>query len=191
MDMRKVLWCRFQQCLGTFTMLFVEEMSETGLFRNLSGRVSGVCNFGKSKSMRVIFFPKYLKFIAAFRIPAKDSEKIFCFWDNFIWISIFKLSLLRTGYFSSKSFFKKQSLDLAYQKQRLPSTQLRWQFSMNMIEMLRWRFQQWFEAFTMLLVEGCSQRKLFRHWYDHIFGVRNSKIKKSMSNVFVLKMVKI
>ena len=31
----------------------------------------------------------------------KKSEKVFCFWNNIIWISIVKLSLLRTGYFSS------------------------------------------------------------------------------------------
>ena len=109
MNMIKVLWCKFQQCLGTFTMLLVEGMSETGLFRHLSDHVSGVRNFGKSKSMRVIFFSKYLKFIAAFRFPAKNSEKVFCFWDCCIWISIVKLSLLRTGYFSSETSVLKSS----------------------------------------------------------------------------------
>ena len=68
--MIKVLWCRFQQCLGTFTILLVEASSETGLFRHLSDYVFGV-------------------------------RKIFSFWDNCIWIGIVKLSLLRTGYFSS------------------------------------------------------------------------------------------
>ena len=29
----KILWLRFQQCLGTFTMLLVEASSEMGLFR--------------------------------------------------------------------------------------------------------------------------------------------------------------
>ena len=70
MNMIKVLWCRFQQCLGTFTILLVEASSETGLFRHLSDYVFGV-------------------------------RKIFSFWDNCIWIGIVKLSLLRTGYFSS------------------------------------------------------------------------------------------
>ena len=69
-NMIKVLWCRFQQCLGTFTILLVEASSETGLFRHLSDYVFGV-------------------------------RKIFSFWDNCIWIGIVKLSLLRTGYFSS------------------------------------------------------------------------------------------
>ena len=43
------------------------------------------------------FFTKYLKFIAHFKNAAKKSEKLFCFWDNCIWIGIVKLSLLRTG----------------------------------------------------------------------------------------------
>ena len=36
-----------------------------------------------------------------FERAAKNWEKVFCFWDNCIWIGIVKLSLLRTGYFSS------------------------------------------------------------------------------------------
>ena len=31
--------CKFQKCLGSFTMLNVEECSETGLFRHLSNQV--------------------------------------------------------------------------------------------------------------------------------------------------------
>ena len=30
----------------------------------------------------------------------KYFENVFCFWDNYIWIGIVKLPLLRTGYFS-------------------------------------------------------------------------------------------
>ena len=47
------------------------------------------------------FFPKRSKFQMHFKNTAKNSEKVFCFWDNSIWIGIVKLSLLRTGYFSS------------------------------------------------------------------------------------------
>ena len=42
MNMIKVLWWIFQQCLGTFTILLVEASSETGLFRHLSDYVFGV-----------------------------------------------------------------------------------------------------------------------------------------------------
>ena len=44
---------------------------------------------------------KHLKFNLDFKNAAKNWEKVFFFWDNCIWIGIVKLSLLRTGYFSS------------------------------------------------------------------------------------------
>ena len=47
------------------------------------------------------FAPKCLKFKLDFKNARKNWEKVFCFWDNWIWIGIVKLSLLRTGYFSS------------------------------------------------------------------------------------------
>ena len=47
------------------------------------------------------FVLQYLKLIVDFKNLAKNSENIFCFWDNCIWIGIIKFSLLRTGYFSS------------------------------------------------------------------------------------------
>ena len=47
------------------------------------------------------FFSKCLKFKLYFKNAAKNSEKVFCFCDNFIWIGIVKLSLLRKRYFSS------------------------------------------------------------------------------------------
>ena len=46
------------------------------------------------------FFSKYSKFNQDFKNAARNSEKVFCFWDNCISIGIVKLSLLRTGYFS-------------------------------------------------------------------------------------------
>ena len=99
--MIKVLWCRFQQCWGTFTMLLVEGFSQTGLFRHLSDYVLGVPNFEIRKSMRSWFVAKYWKFMLDFRNTAKNPQKVFCLWDNFISIGTVKLSLLRTGYFSS------------------------------------------------------------------------------------------
>ena len=101
MNKIKVLRCRFQQCLCTFKLLLVEASCETGLFRHLSGYVFGVCNFEKTKSMRIIFLSKYLKLHVDFKNAAKNWEKMFFLWDNCIWIGTVKLSLLRTGYFSS------------------------------------------------------------------------------------------
>ena len=47
------------------------------------------------------FSSKYLKFIGNFKTPEKNSEKVFFFWCNCIWIGIINLALVRTGYFSS------------------------------------------------------------------------------------------
>ena len=101
MNLIKMLLCRFQQCLGTFTMLLLERSSEARLFRHLSDHLLGVRSFGNTKCLRVKFFSKYWKFILDFENGAKKSENFFCFWDNCFWIGTIKLSLVRTGYFSS------------------------------------------------------------------------------------------
>ena len=46
-------------------------------------------------------FPKYLKFNLDFKNAYKNWQNYFCFPENCGWIGIFKLSLLRTRYFSS------------------------------------------------------------------------------------------
>ena len=99
MNLINLLWWRFHQCLGTFTIMLVEGSSETALFRHLSGYVVGVRTFEK-KFMRFIFFSKSLKFHLYFKNEVKNWENFFCYLDNSIWIGIVKLSLLRTGYFS-------------------------------------------------------------------------------------------
>ena len=98
--MLKVLWCWFQQCFGTFTMLLVKGSSEMRRVRHFSDYVFGVRNFRKTKSMTVIFFFKYLKFIADLNNSVENGAKDFFFWDYCVWIGIVKLSLLRRGFFS-------------------------------------------------------------------------------------------
>ena len=99
--MLKILWCWFPKFFGTFTMFLVKVSSQTGLLRDFYNHVFGVRNFENTKSLRVIFCSKYLKFMIVFKNAAKNWAKVFCFWDNCIWIGIVKLSLLWTGYFSS------------------------------------------------------------------------------------------
>ena len=70
--MIKVLWFRFQQCLGTFTMLLVEGSSQTGLSRHLYDYVFGVRNLGNTKSMRLNFFSKCLKLHVDFKNAGKN-----------------------------------------------------------------------------------------------------------------------
>ena len=101
MNMIKVLWLRFQKWLESFTMLLVIGSSETGLLTDLSNHVFGVRNYGNTKALRDIFFFKCLKSNLHFKNAAKNWVQVFCFSDNFIWIGIITLSLLRIGYLSS------------------------------------------------------------------------------------------
>ena len=101
MNMIKMLWCRFQQCLGTSPMLLVQGSSETGLFILLSNHNIGVRNFGNTKAMRVTFFKKCLNFKLISKMEQKIWKTCFVSEINSIWIGIDKLSLLRTGYFST------------------------------------------------------------------------------------------
>ena len=55
------LWCKFQQCLGQFTMLLFEGSPENRLFRHLPNHVFRVRTFGNKKSMRIIFLFKIFK----------------------------------------------------------------------------------------------------------------------------------
>ena len=105
----KMLWWRFQQCLGMFGILLVEASPETGLFWHLSDYIFGVRNFENTKGMRVIFCWKHSKFQLHFKKAAKNWEKCFCFWDNRIWINIIILSLLTRGYLWSGANVLKRS----------------------------------------------------------------------------------
>ena len=64
------------------------------------------------------FFAKYLKFIVNFKNAPGNWEKVFCFWVNCIWIGILKLSLLRTGYFSSAPNVLASSFRIWHMKNR-------------------------------------------------------------------------
>ena len=95
------MWCRFKQCLGTFTMLLVEGFSE----KNFLGiYLSTFSEFVISEIQYLwgwSFVPKRSKFEIHFKNSAKNSEKVFCFSDNCIWIVIVKWSLWRRRYISS------------------------------------------------------------------------------------------
>ena len=99
MNMIKVLWCRFQQCLGTFTMLLVGKSSKTGF---LDIYLTTFSEYVISKIQHLwgsSFWSKCSTFKLDFKNPPKNSKTDFCFCDNCIWIGIVKLSLLTTGYF--------------------------------------------------------------------------------------------
>ena len=60
----------------------------------------GVRYFGNTSAPTVTFFWKYSKFNLFFGNPEKNREKVFCFWENNIWIGFGELFLLRRKYFS-------------------------------------------------------------------------------------------
>ena len=62
---------------------------------------------------------------------------------------------------------------------------------MNMIKVLRCRFQQCFGTLTILLVKESSQTGLFRHFSNHVFGVRNFENTKAMRVIFIFPTFKI
>ena len=79
MNLIKVMWCRFEQYLGTFTMLLVEGSSETGLFKHLSNHVFRVRNFGNTKAVKVIFFSQTSKILVRLQKISKKYRKRFLF----------------------------------------------------------------------------------------------------------------
>ena len=80
-------------------MLPLERSSEMGLFRHLSNHLFPVCHFANTKAMRVIYFFEMIKVSTRFQKCSKKFRKIFCCWDNCIWIGFVDLSLLGTGLF--------------------------------------------------------------------------------------------
>ena len=64
----------------------------------------------------------------------------------------------------------KQSSVLAYPSKRLFKPEFCSQRSINMIKVLSFRCQQCFGQFVMLLVEGPSETRLFRHLSNHVFN---------------------
>ena len=61
----------------------------------------GDVSFGKTEARRVIFFSICSKFNADSENAEKNGEKMFYFWDKFIWIVCIHLSLLIREYLSS------------------------------------------------------------------------------------------
>ena len=75
-----MIGCRFQQCLGTVTLVLFGGSSKTGLFRHLSNHVSGVRNVENTEARSVIFFfSKCSKFMIDFKDEAKKSGNFFLY----------------------------------------------------------------------------------------------------------------
>ena len=73
-----------------------------------------VPNFRNTSAMRAISCLKILKLNVNFRNSEKNWEKVFCFWDNSIWIGCVKLSLLRREYLPSAFSVLGNSLEILH-----------------------------------------------------------------------------
>ena len=71
-----MLWCRFQQCLGKFTMLFDEGYSEIGLFTFLLTTFSEYI-ISEIQNLWGLSVSKLFKFNLDFENTAKNWEKFF------------------------------------------------------------------------------------------------------------------
>ena len=107
------MWGRFEPCLGTFTLLFLDVYPVVPLkLVFLDFYLTTFSEYVISEIKKLwgsLFFSKYSKFNLDLKNAAKNSEKVFWYLDNCIWIGIVKLSPLRTGYFSSAANLLKRS----------------------------------------------------------------------------------
>ena len=83
-----------------FTMLLVQQCSERGLLKYLSNHDLGVLISEIQNLWWSSFLKKYSRFNLHFKYAKKNPEKVFCFWENFIWVTTINFSLLRKGYLS-------------------------------------------------------------------------------------------
>ena len=102
LNMVKVLSFRFEQCLGPYTMLLVEGSSERGLFTHISNIVFRSPLVQKYISYEChFFFENVQNWIWVSKMRKQNGEKVFCFWDIWIWTCYIKLFLLSREYLSS------------------------------------------------------------------------------------------
>ena len=90
----KIFFCSFQQCLGPFNILIVEECSQTGPFRHFSTEsvipeIRHVWGWS--------FFSKWPIFLLVSDMQQKIERIIFVFLDNCILIGCGILSLLSSA----------------------------------------------------------------------------------------------
>ena len=74
----------------------------------------------------------------------------------------------------------KQSWDFPYHSEKLFEHEMRSKGSTNIVKVLSFSFEHCVGLFTILLVEGFSERGLFRHLSEHVF--RSPSVQKYISD---------
>ena len=117
------------------------------------------------------FFSTSSKFNLESKNAPRKSEKPFCFWDNWIWIAVVKLSLLGTGYFSSAA-------NVLTSSPRIWHVYKRYFFQINFLGSDRWIWSRWcdkdFNSAWKRLPCCLSKVPLKRHFLD-IYPITFSK----------------
>ena len=178
-------WARLPCCLSKgpvkrdFLGIYLTTFSESVILeiRNLWG---------------LSFFSKRSKFQIDLKNGPKIEKKFFFFCDNCIWIAIIKLFLWRTRYISSPANVLTSSPKIFHvNKGDLFQLIFLWQWLMNMKKVMRCWFQECLGRFTMLLAEGFSETRVYRHLSNHFSEVRNLGNRKAVRVIFFLRMVEI
>ena len=113
--MLKVALSRYEEAFSPFPTFVVEGSPKTGFYRHLSNPFFRRRYIGEYIGHEGhLFFWKYSKFNVDFKKAAKNSEKVFSFWDNSIWIGCVKLFLLRRENLSSSINMLTNSLKILH-----------------------------------------------------------------------------
>ena len=131
-------------------------------------------NFGNTSAMRVICFSKGSTINVDLKNAHKNSEKLFCFSDEIIWIVCIELSLLRRVYLSSLVNYVTKSLKTLH----LPNSdffQLNFFLSNQWIweRCWRWEWISFSARWPCFVWRGHLKRVFLGIYLTTFFGVRN------------------
>ena len=98
--MVRALSFRFQEFCDSFLMFLVEGSSETGLLRHLCNHFSQSWKIHQLRGSSFLWKRSKLNLNLQNTKEKKKWEKVFRFWDNYIWNCCNKLPLLRREYLS-------------------------------------------------------------------------------------------
>ena len=138
------------------------------------------------------FDSKSLKVLVDCKNAPRNWEKVFCFWDNCIWIGIVKFSLLRTGYFSSVTNVLTSCPKIWYVNKR--------DFFVHDFHARdQWIWQRVCDAdlnSAYARLPSCLSRQLLKWdfldiYQTNVFGVRTFESTKSMRAIFLFRNFKI
>ena len=163
--------CRFKQCLLPVNRNITESCSQVRLFRHLSkpplleSIISEILKLEDSP-----FFWKCSPFHVDFRNAKKNPENVFCFKGNGFWTCCVKVCILRREYvYSAVNVFTNRPNILDLTKADIFQLNLSQIHGKKRIIVVPCRFKQCLLPVNSLIIESCSEVRLFRHLSNHLF----------------------